>query len=231
MTIETVLVAGATGRTGREVVDVLLAGGYRVRGHSTREAGAESLELQGCVETVVGDLRDAEVAHEAVDGVDAVVCCVGSSPTSLLKRPLVDDAGVRALAEAAADEGIERFVLESAIGVGDSKHGMPAPFRLAIRPIVQAKERGEAALRESGVPYVIVRPGRLTDGDDQELLVGEGGDTVSGTVSRRAVARLLVAVLTAPGTENRTFEVVSREGVRGTPRGLVELDARAERKG
>ena len=225
MRIETVLVAGATGRTGRDVVDVLLDAGYRVRGATTTDTGAESLEIQGCAETVVGDLRDPEVATRAVEGVDAVVSCVGSAPTDVLGGDLVDDVGVANLAAAAADAGVERFVLESAIGVGDSSPGMPAPFRFAIGPIVRAKERGETALRTAGVEYVVVRPGGLTDGPATgDLLVAEGGDTVSGTVARADVARLLVAALTTPEAANRTFEVVSHAGVRGSPAGSVTVE-------
>lgn len=225
MNIETVLVAGATGRTGRDVVDVLLDAGYRVRGATTTDDGAQSLEIQGCAETVVGDLRDDAVAVRAVDGVDAVVCCVGSDPTDVLRGDLVDDVGVSALVRAAADADVERFVLESAIGVGDSKPGMPAPFRLAIRPIVAAKARGEAAVRESGVEYVVVRPGGLTGGEATgDLLVAEGGDTVAGMVTRADVARLLVAAVTTPEAANRTFEVVSHAGSRGAAAGVVDLE-------
>lgn len=240
MSIETVLVAGATGRLGRDVVDVLLDAGYRVRGATTTDDGAESLEIQGCAETVVGDLRDADVAERAVEGVDsagpaaegtglgpvdAVVSCVGSDPTDVFRDRFVDDVGVSNLVSAAVDAGVERFVLDSAIGVGDSKPGMPAPFRLAIRPIVQAKARGETAVRESGLEYVIVRPGGLTDGEATgDLLVAEGGDTVSGTVARRDVARLLVAALTTPEAANRTCEIVSHAGSRGATAGVVELD-------
>lgn len=224
MSIETVLVAGATGTLGRDVVDVLLDAGYRVRGATTTDAGAESLEIQGCAETVVGDLRDPEVAARAVEGVDAVVSCVGSDFTRMFRGELVDDVGVGNLARAAADAGDERFVLESAIGVGDSKPGMPAPFRLAVRPIVRAKEQGEAAVRDSGVEYVIIRPGGQTDGEPTgDLLVAEGGDTVSGTVARADVARLLVAALSTADAANRTFEVVSHAGSRGAASGVVEL--------
>ena len=50
-------------------------------------------------------------------------------------------------------------------------------------------------------------------------MVGEGGTAIgSGMIPRADVARLMVAVLFTPEVENRTFEIVSRAGLRGVPR-------------
>lgn len=224
----TVLVAGASGRTGREVLDVLLDADIDVRALTSSPEKVETLQLQGADEVVVGDLMTPADARRAVEGTDAVVCTVGSSPDlGLLVDAPVDGEGVMNLTNAATDEGVERFVLESAIGVGDSREGMPEVFYrlLNLFGIMDAKERSEQYLRESDVPSTIVRPGGLTDGPATgDVLVGEGGDTVSGTVSRADVARLLVAAPFTPESEDRTFEVVSRDGLRGNAEGLVDID-------
>ncbi|MFC7316349.1 SDR family oxidoreductase [Halomarina halobia] len=230
MTEMTVLVAGASGRTGRDVLDALLDAGIRVRALTSSPETVETLELQGADEVVVGDLLAISTAREAVEGADAVICAVGSTPgANLLRGPLVDREGVVNLVDAAADEGVDRFVLVSAIGVGDSKEGMPGPFRalLDLFGILDAKEASEEHLRRSGLDYTIVRPGGLTnDPAAGDVLVGEGGDTVSGSIPRADVARLLVAALFTPESENRTFEVVSREGRRGSVTGVVDVDWR-----
>ncbi len=224
----TVLVAGASGGTGREVLDVLLDADIDVRALTSSPEKVETLQLQGADEVVVGDLMTPADARRAVEGTDAVVCTVGSSPgLGLFVDAPVDGEGVMNLTNAATDEGVERFVLESAIGVGDSREGMPEVFYrlLNLFGIMDAKERSEQYLRESDVPSTIVRPGGLTDGPATgDLLVGEGGDTVSGTVSRADVARLLAAAPFTPESEGRTFEVVSRDGLRGDAEGLVDID-------
>lgn len=71
------------------------------------------------------------------------------------------------------------------------------------------KYQGEEALRRSGVPYAIVRPGRLTDGVAGEALweVSQGDASGGGGgVARADVARLAVAAMLAPEAENTTFE-------------------------
>lgn len=86
---------------------------------------------------------------------------------------------------------------------------------------------GEEHLRRSGLPYTIIRPGRLTDGpytsyDLNTLLKGVSGnrqnvtlsreDNLNGEASRIAVAEAIVQSLMAPETENQTFSLTSVKG-------------------
>lgn len=225
--IERVLVAGASGDTGRDVLRQLRDTELHVRAMTRSRKKERVLSDDGADEVVVGDLLDPADASRAVADCDAVLCAVGSSPglDVLFGGDLVDGAGVENLVYAALAADVERFVFESAIGVGDSRERMPAPFRLLLWNVLNRKNHAEAVLRTSGVPYTIVRPGGLTNAPATgDVLVGEGGETVSGTIPREDVARLMVGALFTPETENRTFEVVSRDGKRGTARGLVELD-------
>ncbi|SNZ12492.1 Uncharacterized conserved protein YbjT, contains NAD(P)-binding and DUF2867 domains [Natronoarchaeum philippinense] len=227
--IECVLVAGASGGTGREILTQLRNAGVVVRA-MTRSADRElELKRRGADEVVVGDLLDPADAVRAAEGCDAVLCAVGTgpSPRHLLGGDLVDRTGVANLLTAAISEGVDRFVYESAIGVGNSAPGMPLPFRLGIRATLRAKAASESALRASGLEYTILRPGRLTnDPATGDVLVGRGGDTVSGAIPRADVARLMVAALFTPEASGETFEVVSREGLRGDADGLVDVDWR-----
>ncbi len=223
----TVLVAGASGRTGRDVLDVLLDAGITVRALTSSPHKVETLRIQGADEVVVGDLLYPDDATMAVEGVDAVICAVGTGPgpKMFLGGDLVDGVGVQNLVDAAVAAGVEHFVYESSIGVGDSKPKMLLPFRLLLSRVLEAKERSERHLRQSGLSYTIIRPGGLTTAPATgDVLVGEGGDTVSGTVPRADVARLLVAALFTPEARDRTFEVVSRPGARGRATGLVDVD-------
>lgn len=227
-----VLVAGATGGTGRRVLDALRSVDADVTVRAlTRSADAEStLRERGADEVVVGDAMSPADAARAVEDCDAVVCTLGSSPgLGSLTGDSADGRGTENMVDAARDAGVERFVLVSSIGVGDSKSGMSLGLRLLLRGlgVLSAKARAEAHLRESGLAYTILRPGGLTNADATgDVVVGEGGDTVSGSIPRADVAGLCVASLFTPAAENRTFEVVARRGLRGTPEGVVEVDWR-----
>ncbi len=228
MSSNRVLVAGASGRTGREVVKLLLGTDYVVRALTSNPEKKSTLSDIGADEVVIGDLLSPSDCRRVVEGVDAIVCTVGSTPgTAFRADELVDGTGVINLVDAATDEGVERFVLESSIGVGTSRDGMPRPLRFLLNTagVIDAKENGEAHLRQSGLAYTIVRPGGLTDDPATgRVLVGEGGKTVGGSIPRADVARVMVAALATPESENRTFEVVSRNGLRGEPRGVVQFD-------
>lgn len=225
MAIETVLIAGASGKTGRELLNQLRPTDLRVRVMTRDPEKVGQLERLGADEEVVGNLLHLADADRAVSGVDAVLCAVGTEPgLGALIGEFVDGQGVINLTDAASEAGVEHFVFESSLGVGDAKAGLPLPTRLLIGPILRAKDASEAHLRESGLPYTILRPGMLTDGAPSgEVVVGEGGDSVSGRISRADVARLMIASSFTPDAENRTFEIASKDGLRGSPKNVTQL--------
>jgi uncharacterized protein YbjT (DUF2867 family) len=220
MDLHRVLVAGASGDTGREVLDVLDGTDYRVRAVTRREERAEHLGRLGADEVVVADLLNPRGAARAAEDVDAVVSCVGSTPVEVLRRDtFVDGAGNRHLVDAARAAGAEAFVMESSLGVGsDRASWMARLFRLAIGPVVAAKTEAERAVRESGLTYTVLRPGVLvgdwaSDGEDPR--VADAGTGLWGVAARRDVARLLVAALTTPAAHDRTLEVARNPLQRG----------------
>lgn len=224
--VERILLAGASGGTGTEILDLLADAEFAVQALTHTPEKAHALRSRGADEVVVGDLLESGDAARAVAGCDVVLSAVGTrSPVRMLVGDLVDGTGVENLVDAAVAADVDRFVFESAIGVGDSRGQMPAAFRLLIWRVLAAKNRAEAALRTSRLSHTVVRPGMLrNDPATGDVLVGEGGATVSGSIPRADVARLMVAAPFTPESENRTFEVVSRDGLRGTARGLVDVD-------
>ncbi|SEO23662.1 Uncharacterized conserved protein YbjT, contains NAD(P)-binding and DUF2867 domains [Halogranum amylolyticum] len=223
----TVLVAGASGGTGRRLLERLATTDVRVRALTRSCRKVDDLEALGADEVVVGDLLDPADAATAAKGCDAVLCAVGTTPglADLLGEPVVDDAGVRNLVNAAVAADVDRFVLESSLGVGDSREQAPLGLRLVLWRYLAAKNRAEAWLRSSGLTYTVFRPGKLTDDPASgDVLVGEGGATVSGAISRDDVARLMVAALSTPEAADRTFEVVEHGRSHGPTRGLVDVD-------
>ncbi|SFB74339.1 Uncharacterized conserved protein YbjT, contains NAD(P)-binding and DUF2867 domains [Halobiforma haloterrestris] len=225
--VDRVLIAGASGGTGTELLSVLRPTEPIVRGTTRSHANVETLERHGADEVVVADFFEPRDVVEAVRDCDVVYCALGTPPSyrHTVGGRLIDRTGVSNLVTAALSEGVSYVVYESAIGVGRSKAGLSLPARLLIRGSLRAKQDAEAVLRRSGLEYTIVRPGRLTNAPPRgDVLVGEGGDSVSGSIPRADVARIMAAAPFTPDARNRTFEVVSRDGLSGTPTNLVHPD-------
>ncbi|XP_010686246.2 protein HIGH CHLOROPHYLL FLUORESCENCE PHENOTYPE 173, chloroplastic isoform X2 [Beta vulgaris subsp. vulgaris] len=110
-----------------------------------------------------------------------------------------------------------RFVHVSSAGVtrpdrpGLDLSKQPPAVRLnkELDFILTYKLKGEDFLRESGIPYTIVRPCALTEEPAGADLIFEQGDNITGKISREEVARICVAALASPHACDKTFEVKS----------------------
>ncbi|PNW83397.1 hypothetical protein CHLRE_05g244800v5 [Chlamydomonas reinhardtii] len=110
-----------------------------------------------------------------------------------------------------------RFVHVSSAGVtrpnrpGIDVNQEPPAVKLndTLGGILTWKLAGEDSLRDSGVPFAVVRPTALTEEPGGMPLELDQGDTVKGKISRDDVADLCVALLGCPAATNTTFEVKS----------------------
>jgi uncharacterized protein YbjT (DUF2867 family) len=199
-----VLVAGATGRTGRHVVKQLLEQGRAVRVLSRSEEGARKL-FGDRVQVAQGDVRKPTTLGPAVAGVRYIVWAVGSNSRSDPSNSpeAVDYRGVKNLVEVAvAAGGVEQFVLVSSRGVAEPTH----PLNRFANNILLWKGLGENALRFSGLPYTILRPGGLTDEPGgRGILAGTDSSLPSAMVARADVARVCVASLGRPAALGKTI--------------------------
>ncbi|CAJ2677352.1 unnamed protein product [Trifolium pratense] len=75
--------------------------------------------------------------------------------------------------------------------------------------ILTFKLKGEDLIRESGIPYAIVRPCALTEEPAGADLIFDQGDNITGKISREEIARMCVAALESPYACDKTFEVKS----------------------
>ncbi|XP_050223646.1 protein HIGH CHLOROPHYLL FLUORESCENCE PHENOTYPE 173, chloroplastic [Mercurialis annua] len=75
--------------------------------------------------------------------------------------------------------------------------------------ILTFKLKGEDLIRESGIPYAIVRPCALTEEPAGADLIFDQGDNITGKISREEIARICVAALESPFALDKTFEVKS----------------------
>ncbi|KAJ8549444.1 hypothetical protein K7X08_033151 [Anisodus acutangulus] len=110
-----------------------------------------------------------------------------------------------------------RFVHVSSAGVtrperpGIDLSKQPPAVRLnkELDFILTFKLKGEDEIRESGIPYTIVRPCALTEEPAGADLIFDQGDNITGKISREEVARICVAALKSPYACDKTFEVKS----------------------
>jgi uncharacterized protein YbjT (DUF2867 family) len=152
--------------------------------------------------------QDAAAFAEAFQGCHAVVFAAGGGPDGNKERKkTVDLGGSLKSIEGAQQAGIQRFVQISAIGVDDE---LPADTGDVWRAYVEAKRDADAALRESGLDWTIIRPGRLTD-DPPTGQVALGNDVERGDVTRADVAAVVVACLDQPATVGKQWDLVNGE--------------------
>ena len=222
-----VLVVGATGNTGRRVVEQLRARGVAVRAASRKPEKMRALGMEAAgAELVALDVLDPESIAVAMAGASAVVCCTGFTPSLNFKKDnpaKVDHVGTDNLVAAAVANGaVKKFVLvtsllTNAVAAGQADNDN-YKFLNALGGVLDEKLAAELNLRSSGLDYTIVRPGGLSN--EPESVTGpvivRGEDTTFGLptdpgreISRDTVAAVCVEALFDKNASNRVVEIVA----------------------
>ena len=158
------LIVGATGGTGQQLVMQALERGHRVTALVRRQRPAEQ---RPGLTTVLGDVLDPPSVDGAVQGQDAVLSALGHKRWLGPTRILSD--GTRNVIAAMVKHGVRRFVCETSLGISDAWWQMGLYYTLFVRPVILPfyfwdKTRQEAVIRASDLDWTIVRPGALTNG-------------------------------------------------------------------
>lgn len=199
-----ITIVGAHGQIAMLLHPKLIENGHSVRGIIRKEEQAEDLKELG-VEPVVADIEELDDISDAVGNVDAVLFAAGAGQGSGAARKwTVDRDGAIKLMEACHKNGIDRYVIISAMGL-DTPRGSEV-----FRVYQKAKAEADKALRNSGLDYTIVKPGRLTD-EPGTGKVAIGKDLERGEIPREDVAFVLVNVLEMPEIAGMEFDLVSGE--------------------
>lgn len=197
-----ITIVGASGKIARLLHPKLIQDGHQVRGIVRKQEQADELRKAG-VDAVLCDIETEKDISEAVGKADAVLFAAGAGPGSGKERKwTVDRDGASKLIRACEKNGISRYLIISSMGqdtpVSDD----------VFQAYQQAKKQADQALRESGLDYVIVKPGRLTDYE------GTGNVRIAqklepGEIPREDVASVLFHVLQTPAISLTEFDLIS----------------------
>lgn len=200
-----VLVIGATGKTGFQIIQMLVHGPHEpiamIR-HQQQKQPFDDLD----VKTVQGDL-EAPI-DDAVKGMDAVIFAAGSgSKTGKDKTVLIDHLGAIRSMVAAQVHGVGRYIMLSSLNADVNSQSKIAHYH-------RAKAHADHFLRnmdqmlDKGLDWTIIHPGRLTDEPATNRVTVDDQLLGQGSSSRSNLATALVACVDLPNTIGRSFALL-----------------------
>jgi len=210
-----ILVTGATGTIGSEVVKQLVAAGQKVRVLARNPAKAE--KFSG-VETVAGDMLKPETLPGALAGVDKIFLLATSTELPHMEANVID---------AAKKAGVKHIVKLSVMG---------ADFEPGI-PFGQWHRAGEKKLEASGIAWTFLRPTGFASNDldwantikPQGAVYNPTAEGTNGTIDPRDIAEVAVVALTQPGHEGKIYTLTGPESL-STKQRVEKIAAASGRK-
>ena len=198
-----ILITGATGTNGHEVVKQLVAINKPVR-VLVRDANKAKRLFAPQVEIAVGDLEQPETLKAALEGVERALLIPANSLNQVQQE--------RNFIEAAQHADVQQIVKFSALGAD-----LPDTTVSFLRWHAEA----EQILRDSGIPFTIVRPSTFMQNmlDSAATIQSEGkfymavGDARVAQVDVRDIAAVIVAALTQPGHEGKIYTLTGSEAL------------------
>ncbi len=197
MTRQTVLVVGASGTVGSEIVKLLAAQGHKVRATTSKKTSAQPKDG---VEQVHVNLVTGEGISKAFDGVDRafLLSPPGHADQYKILAPLIQEAKRR---------GLKKVVLMTAMGA----NAADTPFR-----------RAEIELEKSGLAYNIVRPNWFMQNFntywihgilEQGKILLPAGTAKTSFIDARDISAVVAKLLTSDDLNNRDFDLTGPQAI------------------
>lgn len=192
-----VLVIGANGQVGHQLVEKLKDKGHQPVAMVRKEEQVEKFKEKG-IDTVLGDLQK-DFSH-AFEGVDSVVFAAGSGgDTGADMTVLIDQEGAIESVDNAEKAGVKHFVMLSSMGADAPKEAEQ------MQHYLYAKHRADEHLKASGIDFTILRPGMLTnDSGTGKVRLFEGGTEIA-EIPREDVANVLAHIVDTNKPEGKTY--------------------------
>lgn len=210
-----IFLAGASRGVGREIAINLTEQNQKVKALLRSETTRPELEAMG-IKIVMGDALDKTAMEQAMQGdtIQAVISTIGGLPKD---GERADYLGNKNLIDAAVKAGVQKFILVTSIGTGNSAVALPPQAMQTLSAVLAEKEKAEQHLIESGLTYTIIRPGGLKS----EPSTGNGILTedykIAGTIHRADVAKLVCRCLFSELADNKIFSACDRNMTYGQP--------------
>ena len=192
-----VAIFGATGGTGIELVKQALERGHSVTAF-VRNPARLADKGDGLI-VMTGDIHDVASVERCIQGQDAVLCALGARD---LKKTMIRTDGTVNIISAMKQNNVKRLFVVSAMGVGDSWDSLSMInklfFALLLKSTREDHEAQEAAVKDSGLDWTIIRPSGLVDKPRTGAYnVGEHIRAKMSKIARADVADLILNNLEA----------------------------------
>jgi uncharacterized protein YbjT (DUF2867 family) len=199
------VVLGATGGTGRLVVEQALAAGHVVT--ALVRSPEKQTVRNSSLRVIAGKATDAGDVARACEGADAVISTLGGTGS------VIADS-TRAILEAAHKTGVKRVVVLSSFFVERDRLGPVSRLVTGIAAGSKIKDKiaGEQLLRQSDLDWTIVYASPLTDGPATGFVEAAEGTKrgIWDRISRSDVAAALVQAATSPQYSRRSIGITGR---------------------
>jgi len=205
-----VLVFGGTSGIGLETVRQLRENGEAVTVLVRETSDLTALNEIDGVTTTVGDAMDMETITRAYASgqFEAAFSSLGGSMEDGFA---VDSVGNMNAIDGAKAAGVERFILVTSIGAGDSRAAAPIKMLNALGAVLAEKEKAERHLIDSGLKWTIIRPGLLMNKPVNNLGILTQDTSTMGLVARAEVARLAVESLSSEPTFGQIYSAFEKK--------------------
>ena len=181
-----IVVIGASGRTGRLVL--------------------EGLAKQ--------DLRIRALSRNTAEDSDIIISTIGAKPGRGVNGPeSVVYKGVINLVDEAKRAGTRHIIYMSSIGAGGAENFSTVFLNLFMNKTLKWKSLGEEYIRNSGIDFTIVRPGGLYGESGTQGIRFDQGDKIIGSIPRGDVASVLIEAVYNVDAINKTFEIINDESL------------------
>ncbi len=204
-----ILVVGAAGRTGQQVVEQGLGHGHHIRALVRSTPLAREHER---LDVVTGDVLDFDAVDAAMVDVDAVISTIGSGGGRDVR---VYSEGLGTVVHAMAIHEVPKLVVVSAAGAFARKDplislGFRTMIATVLKPVYDDMERMEQRVAATGLDWTIIRPVGLSDGP----LTGRYRASLDGSmlpkanrISRADLAAACLKAVTSPAYSRMTLVV------------------------